>query len=65
MTPQRLNEIREAYRKCPSAWGENGRPRLRPSDAMNFGMVAIEHRRELIEYIDELLAGAPVDTGAA
>ncbi len=65
MTPQRLNEIREAYRKCPSAWGENGRPRLRPSDALNFGMAAIEHRRELIEYIDDLLAGDRANRGAS
>jgi hypothetical protein len=56
VTPARLAEIRKATAKCPRVWDGNGRYVVLPTQLRNVGPQAIEHRRELLEYIDELMA---------
>lgn len=56
MTPERLEEIRKATAKCPRVWDGNGRYVVLPKQIRVAGPLAIEHRRELLEYVDELIA---------
>ena len=56
MTRERLNEIRIATAKWPRVWDGNGRYVILPKHIRSAGPQAIEHRRELLEYIDELIA---------
>jgi hypothetical protein len=56
VTPERLEEIRKATAKCPRVWDGNGRYVVLPKQIRTAGPQAIEHRRELLGYIDELIA---------
>jgi hypothetical protein len=57
VTPERLEEIRKATGKYPRVWDGNGRYVMPPKYVHSAGPIAIEHRRELLEYVDELLSG--------
>lgn len=57
MTPERLAEIRKATTQCPRVWDDRGRYLILPKDIRLNGPAAIEQRRELLEYVDELKAG--------
>jgi hypothetical protein len=56
MTTARLEEIRKATAKCPRVWDGKGRYVVLPKQVRIAEPQAIEHRRELLEYIDELMA---------
>lgn len=56
MTPERLEEIRKATAKHPLVWDGNGHYVMLPKHVQTVGPQAIEHRRELLEYVDELMA---------
>lgn len=55
MTPERLDQIRAAYAKCPAVWDQLGRPILKPAQVALYGAAAITHRAELLTYVDELV----------
>lgn len=54
MTPERLAYIRKLTEKHPRVWDDKGRPLLRPGQIQTHGAAAINHRKELLDYIDEL-----------
>ncbi|HEY3678999.1 MAG TPA: hypothetical protein VGL45_09785 [Bradyrhizobium sp.] len=56
MTPERLAQIRKATAITPRAFDDNGRPIIRPGLLRDIGAVAIQHRRELLEHLDEVIA---------
>jgi hypothetical protein len=53
VTPERLAEIRKATALRPRAFDDNGRPIIQASLIRDIGCVAIQHRRELLELVDE------------
>lgn len=56
MTPDRLAQIRKATAISPRPFDENGRPIIQASAIRDIGIVAIYQRRELLEYLDEVMA---------
>lgn len=56
MTAERLAQIRKATGITPRAFDDNGRPVIRAGLVRDIGCVAIQHRRELLEHLDEVIA---------
>jgi hypothetical protein len=56
MTPERLAQIRKATGIAPRAFDDDGRPIIRPGLLRDIGCLAISHRRELLEHLDEVMA---------
>jgi len=56
VTPERLAQIRKATALRPRAFDDNGRPLIQASLIRDIGSVAIQHRRELLDHLDEVVA---------
>ena len=54
MTPEQLQTIRDAVKKVPTAFDDRGRCLLPRGRVQFIGPVAIGHRKQLLEYVDEL-----------
>jgi hypothetical protein len=56
VTAERLAQIRKAIALRPRAFDDKGRPLIQASLIRDIGCVAIQHRRELLEHLDEVVA---------
>lgn len=56
MTPEQLQDIRLAVGRYPTAFDDRGRPTIKRGVLQLVGPSAIRQRRELLNYVDDLIS---------